>query len=84
MALQQPDGSFYGDQWGEKDTRFSYCAIAALFLLDALDRIDTTKAAEFIHATRNMDGGYGAVPGAESHAGQSNSLLDFIMSKDDG
>jgi len=31
--LQQNDGSFYGDKWGEVDTRFSFCAIACLALL---------------------------------------------------
>lgn len=30
---QQPDGSFTGDQWGEVDVRFSFCAIATLSLL---------------------------------------------------
>lgn len=25
-SLQQPDGSFVGDPWGEVDTRFTYCA----------------------------------------------------------
>ena len=80
VALQQPDGSFFGDEWGEVDTRFSYCAIAALSLLNALDRIDTSKAASFIDATRNMDGGYGAVPGAESHAGQSLFHLLVLVS----
>ena len=33
QQLQQPDGSFYGDKWGEVDTRFSFCAVAALALL---------------------------------------------------
>lgn len=32
-SLQQPDGSFYGDKWGEVDTRFSFCAVACLSLL---------------------------------------------------
>ena len=32
-GLQQEDGSFYGDQWGEVDTRFSFCAVACLALL---------------------------------------------------
>ena len=27
------DGSFAGDEWGEVDTRFSYCAFSALSLL---------------------------------------------------
>jgi geranylgeranyl transferase type-2 subunit beta len=71
-ALQQPDGSFVGDQWGEVDTRFSYCALNALALLgpSATARIDVPKAVEFVARCRNFDGGFGAVPGAESHAGQ--------------
>lgn len=31
--LQQPDGSFMGDKWGEVDSRFSFCAVACLSLL---------------------------------------------------
>lgn len=31
--LQQPDGSFFGDKWGEVDTRFSFCAVATLAIL---------------------------------------------------
>lgn len=95
-GLQQPDGSFAGDKWGEIDTRFSYCALSVLSLLGQLntDKIDLPKAIEFVarcvllwtniqchelmfplflsvHCScRNFDGGFGAVPGAESHAGQ--------------
>lgn len=32
-SLQQPDGSFFGDKWGEVDTRFSFCAVAILSLI---------------------------------------------------
>jgi prenyltransferase beta subunit len=32
-SLQQSDGSFYGDKWGDVDTRFSFCAVACLSLL---------------------------------------------------
>jgi len=32
-SLQQSDGCFYGDKWGEVDTRFSFCAVACLALL---------------------------------------------------
>lgn len=38
-SLQQPDGSFHGDQWGEVDTRFSYCALCCLSLLGRLDEV---------------------------------------------
>jgi geranylgeranyl transferase type-2 subunit beta len=80
-SMQQPDGSFSGDAWGEVDTRFSYCAISCLSLLGALPSlrggneeqqniIDLDKAVNYIASCRNFDGGFGCVPGAESHAGQ--------------
>lgn len=71
-SLQQKDGSFYGDQWGEVDTRFSYCAVSAMAILGLLrcGSIDVDMAVEFVARCKNFDGGFGAVPGAESHAGQ--------------
>ena len=99
--LQNDDGSFSGDEWGEVDTRFSYCALSCLALLGrlplpkwaavAVDEeeeeakansndtnnneeedapIDINKAVYYIISCRNFDGGFGCVPGAESHAGQ--------------
>ena len=91
--LQNDDGSFSGDKWGEVDTRFTYCAFSCLALLgrmplpqwdendgggeedDATDKqhhavIDVCKAVRYIMSCRNFDGGFGCVPGAESHAGQ--------------
>ena len=70
VGLQQEDGSFAGDKWGEIDTRFTYCAFSALALLGRLDRVNVRKGAEYILQCRNFDGGFGAVIGAESHAGQ--------------
>ncbi|KAJ3236317.1 hypothetical protein HDU81_010906 [Chytriomyces hyalinus] len=71
-SLQQPDGSFAGDEYSEIDTRFSYCALSCLSLLGKLQApfVDITKAVTFIHSCKNFDGGYGSVPGAESHSGQ--------------
>ncbi len=65
-----PDGSFAGDSWGEVDTRFSYCALSCCALLGRLDALDVPAAVAFILTCRNFDGGFGCVPGAESHAGQ--------------
>ena len=42
-SLQQDDGSFAGDKWGEIDTRFSFCAVAILALLGQLDAINIHK-----------------------------------------
>lgn len=49
-SLQQPDGSFFGDKWGEVDTRFSYCALSTLSILGRLNTgdIDVPKAVEYV------------------------------------
>jgi len=66
--LQNEDGSFMGDQSGEVDTRFSYCAVSALALMNKLDLINRVKARNFILLCKNIDGAFGGMPGAESHA----------------
>jgi len=48
-SLQQEDGSFAGDKWGEIDTRFSYIAISGLSLLGRLDAINLDKVSSAIH-----------------------------------
>jgi geranylgeranyl transferase type-2 subunit beta len=63
-------GTFAGDEWGEEDTRFLYAGVLALSLLDALHLVDVDKAVDYIISCANFDGGYGASPGAESHAMQ--------------
>jgi geranylgeranyl transferase type-2 subunit beta len=71
-SMQLPDGSFCGDDWGEVDTRFSYCALCGLSILGKVHSglIDVDKATSFVSSCKNFDGGFGCVPGAESHAGQ--------------
>jgi len=68
--LQNADGSFCGDKWGEVDTRFSYCAASCLSLLGRSEKIDKDKAVAFLLKCRNFDEGFGARPGDETHAGQ--------------
>lgn len=52
------------------DTRFSFCALACLALLGRLDAMDVPKAVQFVLSCMNFDGGFGSMPGSESHAGQ--------------
>lgn len=77
MDRQNEDGSFSGDAFGERDTRFAYIALNALSLLgrtaDIARIADAT--AEHIVRCRNFDGGFGAQPGAESHAAQGTRSL---------
>ena len=70
-SLQQPDGSFAGDSWGEIDTRFTYCALSALSILKRIDAVNVNGAVDYVLQCRNLlDGGFGAIVGGESHAGQ--------------
>lgn len=79
-------GTFKGDKYGEVDTRFSYCGLLSLTLLNKLQLIDKQRCTEFLNRCKNYDGGYGAVPGGESHSGQiwtsvaSLALLNAVNS----
>ena len=46
--LQNPDGSFAGDSYGETDTRFSYCALSCASLLGRLDELNVENAIEYL------------------------------------
>ncbi|CAJ1938513.1 unnamed protein product [Sphenostylis stenocarpa] len=80
VNLQNEDGSFSGDMWGEVDTRFSYIAICCLSILHRLDKINVEKAVKYIISCKNMDGGFGCTPGGESHASQ-NCVLYFFPTR---
>lgn len=67
---QQPDGSFTGDSSGEIDTRFTYCVLSSLAVLNSLEAVNVSKAMDYIISCVNVDGGFGTMVGAESHAGQ--------------
>eukprot|EP00051_Salpingoeca_urceolata_P008988 m.110466 g.110466 ORF g.110466 m.110466 type:complete len:319 (-) comp16045_c0_seq3:292-1248(-) len=71
IGLQLPNGAFVGDEWGEIDTRYTYCGLATLGLLGRLHLANTSAAAAFLKSCFNPDGGFGIIPGAESHAGQT-------------
>ncbi len=70
-ALQNQDGSFAGDEWGEIDTRFTYCALACLRILGFESLVNFESATEFCLKCANFDGAFGCIPGAESHAGNT-------------
>ncbi|CAJ1370431.1 unnamed protein product [Effrenium voratum] len=87
-GLQQPDGSFAGDRWGEVDVRFAYCALSSLTILDALDRVDVDACVAWILRCQNYEGSFGPVPRAESHAAyvfcavQALALVDALHAVD--
>lgn len=83
--LQQPDGSFMPIHTGaETDLRFVYCAAVISSLLDNWSGVDKEKAKNYILSCQSYDGGFGLIPGQESHGGAtycavaSLQLMGFI------
>eukprot|EP01067_Filipodium_phascolosomae_P002242 Filipodium_phascolosomae@DN2336_c0_g1_i5.p1 len=67
-SLQNSDGGFKGDKWGEADTRFCYSALACLSILHQLNKADVKGCVNYLRRCRNYDGAFGPVPSSESHA----------------
>lgn len=88
LSLHLSDGSFQGDVFGEVDTRFTYCALLTLDLLGLLGHYPShiRSALRFLLQCQNKDydGGFGAVPEAESHAGQVFCVLGALKLVEDG
>ncbi|XP_020580732.1 LOW QUALITY PROTEIN: geranylgeranyl transferase type-1 subunit beta [Phalaenopsis equestris] len=77
--LQLPDGSFMPIHTGaEADLRFLYCAAAICFMLNNWTGMDKTKAKEYILKCQSYDGGFGLVPGAESHGGATYCAVSAL------
>ena len=82
LSLQDPEtGSFAGDEWGEIDTRFTYCAVSCLSLLGRIEALDAEKTVSWLAKCRNFDGGFGMVEGAESHAAQGGLFSSLSLQK---
>ncbi|VAH56864.1 unnamed protein product [Triticum turgidum subsp. durum] len=80
--LQQPDGSFMPTHIGaETDLRFVYCAAAICSMLKDWSGMDKEKAKEYILNCQSYDGGFGMVPGSESHGRQCISLPGYFMER---
>ncbi|KAF7822305.1 geranylgeranyl transferase type-1 subunit beta [Senna tora] len=78
--LQQPDGSFMPIHTGaETDLRFIYCAAAISFMLDNWSGMDKEKAKDYILHCQSYDGGFGLVPGAESHGGATYCAIASLQ-----
>ncbi|KAL2539935.1 Geranylgeranyl transferase type-1 subunit beta [Abeliophyllum distichum] len=83
--LQQPDGSFMPIHIGaETDLRFVFCAAAICSMLKNWSGMDREKAKDYIISCQSYDGGFGLIPGSESHGGAtycavaSLQLMGFI------
>eukprot|EP00055_Hartaetosiga_balthica_P014549 m.80346 g.80346 ORF g.80346 m.80346 type:complete len:246 (-) comp8620_c0_seq20:1647-2384(-) len=74
QRINATTGEIYGDAFCMPDTRFSYCVLAGLHLLGALERVDESlrdRIAAHLLCCQGDDGGFGMTPFAESHGGQT-------------
>lgn len=78
MRQQCKGGSFRGDSFGEIDTRFVFAAVFILKMLGELTKEIADDATQFILRCRNFDGGFGLLPGSESHAAQAYTCLGTL------
>lgn len=69
MRMKQPDGSFTVHHDGETDLRGSYCAMAVASMCNILDDELASGVGEYVSKCQTFEGGFGAVPEAEAHAG---------------
>lgn len=77
-SLQLDNGAYQGDEWGEVDTRFAFCAAVTLAVLGA-EMPNKQKTVEYILSTRNeLDGGFGCNGNVESHAGYVYTALGAL------
>ena len=51
-----------------------------VFFQGRLDELDVNKAVQFVVKCMNFDGGFGRVPGSESHAGQARERERVVAS----
>ncbi|PSS32587.1 Geranylgeranyl transferase type-1 subunit beta like [Actinidia chinensis var. chinensis] len=83
--LQQSDGSFMPIHTGaERDLRFVFCAAAICSMLENWSGMDKENVKKYILNCQSYDGGFGLMPGSESHGGAtycavaSLRLMGFI------
>ncbi|XP_020264059.1 geranylgeranyl transferase type-1 subunit beta isoform X4 [Asparagus officinalis] len=70
LSTQMPIQSFMPTHIGaETDLRFVYCAAAICSMCDNWIGMDKGKAKDYIVQCQSYDGGFGLVPGSESHGG---------------
>ncbi|KAL0709406.1 hypothetical protein Bca4012_016384 [Brassica carinata] len=75
LTCQHESGGFAGNTGHDPHVLYTLSALQILALFDKLDildvgKINVKKAVDYILSCRNLDGGFGCTPGAESHAGQ--------------
>eukprot|EP00397_Hematodinium_sp_SG-2012_P038726 GEMP01042172.1.p1 GENE.GEMP01042172.1~~GEMP01042172.1.p1 ORF type:complete len:318 (+),score=53.53 GEMP01042172.1:110-1063(+) len=71
---QQADGSFVcvtGNQGGEQDMRFCFCASAIAKFLNLWSAFDVNRLVNYILRSQSYDGAIGMGPSLESHGGST-------------
>ncbi|KAL0216453.1 hypothetical protein P9112_008637 [Eukaryota sp. TZLM1-RC] len=83
QALQLPNGCISCSVGSESDMRFVYCACVVCDVISCWECLDQNLLSSYIMTCLNIDGGFGATPYGESHAGSTFCAIAslFLMNK---
>lgn len=82
-TMRRSNGSFSVHDGGESDVRGAYCAVVAATLTGLATPSLFQDTAAFIKACQSYEGGFGAVPHAEAHAGYTYCAVAALLLLDD-
>lgn len=81
LSLKQPDGSFIMHEFGESDTRSTYCVLVCCSLLGVLTDDVLEGTLSWLNACQTYEGGFAGTPDTEAHGGYTFCALSsyFII-----
>lgn len=83
-SLKNEDASFKGDSFGEVDSRFIYCAVSCLSILNKINHISKCDSASYILSIYDLNSnGFSWIHGNEPHAASVFCSLNslFLLGK---
>ncbi|EGW35526.1 beta subunit of protein farnesyltransferase [Spathaspora passalidarum NRRL Y-27907] len=84
LSLKNENGSFVMHEYGEADTRSTYCVLVIASLLNLLTPELTDGVQDWLNLCQTYEGGFSGVPNTEAHGGYTFCALAsyFILNTD--
>ncbi|RLV92266.1 Protein farnesyltransferase subunit beta [Spathaspora sp. JA1] len=84
LSLKQENGSFIMHEYGEADTRSTYCVLVIASLLNLLTPELTDGVQDWLNLCQTYEGGFSGIPNTEAHGGYTYCAVAsyFILNSD--